>query len=50
MGKGDKRSFRGKLSRGSFGKCRPRKPAKKAGKPVEAGGETAPAAETTSGQ
>ena len=30
MGKGDKRSFRGKLFRGSYGKTRPHKPKKKA--------------------
>ncbi len=34
MGKGDKRSFRGKLFRGSYGKTRPHKPKKK---PAEAG-------------
>ncbi|ADV62310.1 hypothetical protein Isop_1726 [Isosphaera pallida ATCC 43644] len=50
MGKGDRRTFRGKLSRGSFGKCRPRKPSKKASKPVETAGETAPSTETASDQ
>ncbi len=30
MGKGDKRSFRGKLFKGSHGKTRPGRPAKKA--------------------
>lgn len=30
MGKGDKRSFRGKLFRNSHGKTRPAKPVKKA--------------------
>ena len=30
MGKGDRRSLRGKLFRGSYGKKRPRKPVKKA--------------------
>ncbi len=30
MGKGDRRSFRGKLFRGSYGKTRPHKPKKKA--------------------
>ncbi len=29
MGKGDRRSFRGKLFRGSYGKTRPHKPKKK---------------------
>lgn len=29
MGKGDKRSGRGKIYRGSFGKSRPKDPAKK---------------------
>jgi len=29
MGKGDKRTFRGKLFRGSYGKTRPHKPKKK---------------------
>ncbi len=28
MGKGDRRSFRGKLFRGSYGKTRPHKPKK----------------------
>lgn len=27
MGRGDKRTRKGKIWRGSFGKCRPRKPA-----------------------
>ena len=30
MGRGDKRSFKGKVFKGSFGKTRPRHPAKKA--------------------
>jgi ribosomal small subunit protein bTHX len=30
MGKGDKRSFKGKLFKGSYGKTRPRHPAPKA--------------------
>ena len=30
MGKGDKRSFKGKLFKGSFGKARPRHKTKKA--------------------
>jgi 30S ribosomal protein S31 len=30
MGKGDKRSFRGKVFKGSHGNTRPRKPKKKA--------------------
>jgi 30S ribosomal protein S31 len=29
MGKGDKRSFKGKVFKGSFGKTRPRRPKKK---------------------
>ena len=29
MGRGDKRSFKGKIFKGSFGKTRPRHPAKK---------------------
>jgi ribosomal small subunit protein bTHX len=36
MGKGDKRSFKGKLFKGSFGKTRPRHPAPKT--PGSAGG------------
>jgi ribosomal small subunit protein bTHX len=31
MGKGDKRSFKGKLFKGSFGKTRPRHPKPKTG-------------------
>jgi 30S ribosomal protein S31 len=31
MGKGDKRSFKGKVFKGSYGKTRPRKGKKKAG-------------------
>jgi ribosomal small subunit protein bTHX len=34
VGKGDKRTFRGKVFKGSHGKTRPRKPKKKAGKPA----------------
>jgi 30S ribosomal protein S31 len=30
MGKGDKRSFKGKVFKGSYGKTRPRKPKAKA--------------------
>ena len=33
MGKGDKRSFRGKVFKGSHGKTRPGKPKKKAAAP-----------------
>jgi ribosomal small subunit protein bTHX len=33
LGKGDKRTFRGKVFKGSHGKTRPRKPKKKAKKP-----------------
>jgi 30S ribosomal protein S31 len=36
MGKGDKRSRRGKIYRGSFGKTRPKAPAKKKKKVVAA--------------
>lgn len=31
MGKGDKRSFKGKVFKGSYGKTRPRKPKAKSG-------------------
>ena len=31
MGKGDKRSFKGKVFKGSYGKTRPKKPKLKAG-------------------
>jgi ribosomal small subunit protein bTHX len=31
MGKGDKRSFKGKVFKGSYGKTRPRRPKAKAG-------------------
>jgi 30S ribosomal protein S31 len=34
VGKGDKRTFRGKVFKGSHGKTRPRKPKKKASKPA----------------
>jgi len=34
MGKGDKRTFRGKVFKGSHGKTRPRKPKKKPKKPA----------------
>jgi ribosomal small subunit protein bTHX len=34
LGKGDKRTFRGKLFKGSHGKTRPRKPKKRAKKPA----------------
>ncbi len=34
MGKGDKRSFKGKLFKGSYGKSRPRYKRKKAAAPV----------------
>jgi ribosomal small subunit protein bTHX len=34
LGKGDKRTFRGKVFKGSHGKTRPRKPKKKAKKPA----------------
>lgn len=44
MGRGDKRSFRGKLWRGSHGKTRPKKKVTAAKKPVEAAPEK-PAAE-----
>lgn len=36
MGKGDKRTKRGKIYRGSFGKTRPHKVAKKSAKPAKA--------------
>ena len=42
MGKGDKRSFKGKLFKGSYGKTRPRHPAPKTG-----GTATAPASGPT---
>ena len=41
MGKGDKRSFKGKLFKGSFGKTRPRHPKPKTGG-TGAGGAAAP--------
>jgi 30S ribosomal protein S31 len=34
MGKGDKRTFRGKVFKGSYGKTRPRKAKKPAKKPA----------------
>jgi len=34
LGKGDKRTFRGKIFKGSHGKSRPRKPKKTAKKPA----------------
>ncbi|MDE2196400.1 MAG: 30S ribosomal protein THX [Gammaproteobacteria bacterium] len=34
MGKGDKKSRRGKIWRGSYGKTRPHSPAKKTARPV----------------
>jgi len=34
VGKGDKRTFRGKVFKGSHGKTRPRKPKKKARRPA----------------
>ncbi len=34
MGKGDKRTRRGKIYKGSYGKTRPRKPKPKTGKPA----------------
>jgi ribosomal small subunit protein bTHX len=37
MGKGDKRSRRGKIYRGSFGKTRSKDPAKKTKKPATTG-------------
>ena len=42
MGKGDKRSFKGKLFKGSFGKTRPRHP-----KPKTAGATAGSAAAST---
>jgi 30S ribosomal protein S31 len=38
MGKGDKRSRRGKIYRGSFGKTRPKDPTAKKKKPAAAAG------------
>ena len=36
MGKGDKRTFRGKIFKGSYGKVRPQRAAKKAAAPKPA--------------
>ena len=38
MGKGDKRSFKGKVFKGSYGKTRPRKKPKTAAAPSAGGG------------
>jgi ribosomal small subunit protein bTHX len=38
MGKGDKRSFKGKLFKGSYGKTRPRHPKPKTGTASHAAG------------
>jgi 30S ribosomal protein S31 len=42
MGRGDKKTKKGKIFKGSFGKSRPAKPARKSGAPGASG---APAAE-----
>ena len=46
MGRGDKKTKKGKIFKGSFGKSRPAKPARKSGVPGAAAAETpaAPAA------
>jgi ribosomal small subunit protein bTHX len=46
MGKGDKRSFKGKLFKGSFGKTRPRHPQPKAGGTATASSSSATATHT----
>jgi 30S ribosomal protein S31 len=47
MGRGDKKTKKGKIFKGSFGKSRPAKPARKSGAPAppaaEGGAATAPA-------
>ena len=40
MGKGDRKTRRGKIYRGSFGKTRPKDPSKKAKKTVAKSGTT----------